>query len=96
MKKKYQDFLESIWMTHTKKRIKIKDLKDTHLANIIDFLKDMSDNKLSHQLIRLAVERGLTDKFLDRAQIPYKNENGNWEIYTKENRFEEISSKKEI
>ena len=88
--KDYLDFLEKTWTTHTGKGIKIKDLSDSHLANIIDFIKS-HNTKFVKNLIRISEIRGLSEKFLMRAQIPYKNENDKWEIYTNEIGFEEIS-----
>lgn len=79
-----------IWKTMDGRQIKFKDLSDTHLANIIDFLGD-SDIFLKEYLIRLALKRGLTWEFLNRSQIPYKNSHNKWEIYdTKNNYFQQL------
>lgn len=83
----------SNWQTHTGKIIPLKDLTDTHLANIIDFVKsnNMKNGKLLLKTLRsIAKDRGLTTKFLGRSQIPYKNENNKWEIWDKKNSFIEI------
>ena len=91
----YEEFLEMLWHTHEGKIIKIKDLSDSHLANIIDFIGDRHYQQwFKLNLLRLAGERGLHKEFLDRAQIPYKNKKGNWEIHI-ENEFRSISTSKE-
>ena len=39
------------------------------------------DSKLMLVIRELQKERGLKDEFMDRAQIPYKNPDGKWEIW---------------
>lgn len=73
----------SIWTTADGRKIKFKDLTDTHLANIIDFIKKTRGvDEVSYYLEQLAFERGLKREFLERAQIPYKNKNNKWEIWS--------------
>lgn len=69
----------SYWTTADGKKIKYKDMEDTHIANILySFPNNHSVNKV---LLRIAKERGLTHGFLDKAPYPYKNKDGKWEIW---------------
>lgn len=73
---------DTIWTTADGRKIKFKDLTDIHLANIIDFIKiGKGKNEVSDYLEALAKKRGLSKSFLERAQIPYKNKKGKWEIF---------------
>ena len=71
------------WKTADGRQIRFKNLTDTHLANIIDFIKrGIGKNEVSDYLETLAKKRGLSNSFLERAQIPYKNRKGKWEIWS--------------
>ena len=84
---------DDLWWCHDGRQIKLKDLKDTHLSNIIHYVQQTWEsyyskkykNELLKVLKEIVKERGLTTKFLDRSQIPYKNENGKWEIWSGKN-----------
>ena len=81
-----------IWTTHAGKQAPLKDLEDSHLANILDWWKQNDfegENPLYPVVMKLIKERGLTQEYLDRAQIPYKNENDKWEI-CKDHQFIEV------
>lgn len=73
----------TIWHTADGRNIKFKDLTDTHLANIVNFIKMTNgQTEVSEFLKELAFKRGLKPAFLERAQIPYKNQRGKWEIWS--------------
>lgn len=69
------------------KSCKLKELDDSHLANTIQFIekrcKDVQvyPKELLEVLYKLAKKRGLKKDFLERAQIPYINPEGEWEIW---------------
>ena len=73
--------------------IEIKELEDTHLANIIQALKK---NQRGHALISVMEEeaeyRGLSTDFLSLAQIPYKKD-GAWYTWCFATQQEKIISK---
>jgi len=81
-----------IWESCHGVKTKIVDMDDTYLANLYDFLKNRSryiftkdfDTKMMEVIKELQEERGLKSEFMDRAQIPYKNPNGKWEIWNHE------------
>lgn len=77
-----------IWQTHFGDRIKLKDLSDTHLANVIDYVSKIRsyNTELISVLKQIQKDRGLKDEFINRSQIPYKNPNGKWEIFDFEKR----------
>lgn len=69
---------DSIWHSYDGRRTKIRDLEDTHLANIILHITKMpkpGDDMLMPVLKEEAKIRGLTDAFLERAQIPHRRKN---------------------
>ncbi len=72
-----------IWQSYDGQRRKIRDLEDSHVANIIDFLQQSRPNatKLIETMQTELEIRGLKQEFADRAQIPYKNQYGKWEIW---------------
>ena len=75
--------LDTTWTTMDGIHIKVRDLEDTHLANIIKHLHHYKINyELMIFLTRIAFERGLKEDFLYRALIPYKNENGDWMLWS--------------
>lgn len=66
---------------------KLKDLDDTHLANLVQFIRiycygNNGFIELLDVLKRIQKDRGLSNAFMDRSQIPYKNPNGKWEIWS--------------
>ena len=88
---------DTVWTTRDGRKIKLKDLEDTHLSNLIDFLNNSySSNKNNIMLIvlnEIVAERGLQKEFLNRSQIPYKNQNNKWEIWDKEKGFLEVQKR---
>ncbi len=90
---------DSIWHVHDGRMVAFKDLEDTHLANLIHYLKKvqlMSYKEILKVLRSIAKERGLTTKFLRRSQIPYKNEYERWEIWDGKNPNSFIEISKEM
>jgi hypothetical protein len=73
------------WTSAYGKRELVKNLTDSHLANIIDFLTHyIAHGALRSTLplmIREARLRGLSTTFLSRAQIPHVDPKGRWRIY---------------
>lgn len=71
----------TVWTTFDGREIKIKDLTDVHLANVIYHL-EMRDvgtkSPLLSPMRREAKRRKLTQAFLDRAPIPWQNVDGEW------------------
>lgn len=65
----------------------LDELDDSHLANIVQWIKFyMPDHKELLEIVEsIMKDRGLSDKFLERSQIPYKNPYGKWEIWDFEN-----------
>jgi hypothetical protein len=75
------------WGCQDGRWIKIRDLEDTHLANIIKHLEIYGYNDgLRDVMIEEAVARGLKPEFLERAHIPYKNSEGKWMLWSTEKR----------
>lgn len=75
---------DTVWTSHDGRRNKIRDLEDTHLANLILFVSKRSwenDDILVSVLKEEAKDRGLTDIFLERAQIPHKARDGRWYMW---------------
>jgi len=74
---------DSLWGCNDGRRIKIKDLEDTHVANIIDWALKTGypESKLIRIMKKELKIRGISHKFSDRSQIPYKNQSGKWEIW---------------
>lgn len=71
----------TIWRSHDGRKTALKDLEDTHLANIIGHLRTRrfpGDDMIEPVLLRIAASRGLTQAFLDRAEIPYRDSEGRW------------------
>lgn len=70
------------WTTLSGERIRICDLEDTHLANIIKFVCDrplIYPEALAMVLmLEAVVNRDLAWEFLERAPIPYRDEDGDW------------------
>lgn len=83
---------DSIWTNVHGVSKPLKDLDDSHLANLLDFLDDNVRNGELREVIKsIAKDRGLKDEYLERSQIPYKNPNGKYEICDKEKGFIEVS-----
>ena len=83
------------WITHEGKKIKLKDLTDDHLANILHWKKECLGEEIWNDplydiLLKMVKDRGLMPEYLDRAQIPYRNKRGKWEIF-KDGVFMEVS-----
>lgn len=62
------------------------EIEDTHLANIIDFLNKNSNTEERKNTLevclREAKRRGLSDDFLNCAEIPHKNpKSGVWMLW---------------
>ena len=75
---------DMVWTTFDGRHIKIRDLEDTHVANLIDYLSHRRlsrDGELITFLKKEAKLRGLKEGFLERAQIPHKDSEGNWMIW---------------
>lgn len=73
------------WTTHEGRSIKLKDLDDTHLANIVYHTKKYEHwysnyPKVRKYLERLSRKRGLKQEFLDGAPYPYKGLNNKWKL----------------
>lgn len=73
------------WEAANGRKTILNDLEDTHLANIINYIKGPPHphkpnypDWLLPVLTRIAEERKLTDKFLSRAPIPWKDVDGKW------------------
>lgn len=75
------------WITAEGKKIAIKDLVDTHLANVIHH---MTKSPWSYNFtisdvnpfLREAKKRKLTKAFLERAPIPFKHKKDKkWKLY---------------
>lgn len=75
---------------------KLKNLDDSHLSNLLHFLTvqgSFGRYELINVVKNIIKEKGLTEDFTNRSQIPYKNSNGNWEIWDFEtNEPKEISA----
>lgn len=62
-------------------------LEDNEIEEILSGEHDLDDSFLPFPVKVMAVirelqkERGLKDEFMKRAQIPYKNPRGKWEIW---------------
>ena len=83
----------TIWTTHEGRRIRFKDLEDTHIANILHYRKccnglfSFSKDEVTQYLKRLAKKRGLTKEFLEKAPYPFKDTRNRWRIWTLKNGF---------
>ena len=72
------NFKEKVWTTYEGISYKHKNLTDDHLINIIYHIQQVPGNLRQYRLfLELALERGLTQTDLDRAQIPHRNKSGN-------------------
>lgn len=76
---------EIIWHCHDGRQLKIREIDDAHLANIIKFVDYYSNRYPAHILPAMkeeAARRKLQQGFLQRAEIPYKNKDGKWQIWS--------------
>jgi len=78
----------TVWTSAHGVCTKIKDMDDSYLANLRDYLNQRHgayswscDAKLIKVIDKLAKKRKLKKEFFQRAQIPYKNPRGKWEIW---------------
>jgi hypothetical protein len=70
---------DSRWTSYEGRRIALKDLEDTHLANIIRWVNLNPDNynvRLLQVLTGIAKRRELSEEFLAGAEYPHRNKNG--------------------
>lgn len=74
---------DTLWGSQDGKYRKIRDLEDTHLANIITYLITNfgEEDPILAVMIQEAYIRGLTREFLVRAYIPFKDKDGNWMLW---------------
>lgn len=74
---------DSEWTTHDGRVIRLRDLEDAHLANVVDWVLTYGHAysvELTRALLAEAAHRELSGEFLSRAQIPWKNPNGDWVV----------------
>jgi endonuclease III-like uncharacterized protein len=78
---------KTIWKNVHGESKPLDQLEDSHLANIIHWSKFyMPDHtELIAVVTSILEDRGISEKFVDRAQIPYKNPYGKLEIWDFEN-----------
>ena len=89
---------ESTWGSNDGRQIKIKDLEDRHLVNIVHFLNHSEKHKLWHrrsEYLRILNEeiklRALPQEYVDKAPYPFKDEHGTLKTWSYErNRIVEI------
>ena len=69
---------ETKWGTYDGRRIKIKDLDDDHLVNIIFHVQQGNclRDKFLGILLQEAKLRGLSDKFVNNGQVPHISKQG--------------------
>lgn len=75
------------WYTYDHRLLTVKEIEDTHLANIIKHIKQYNRFYEPETLAIMETEakdRGLTQAFLERSQIPYKDQDGNWMLWSDE------------
>ena len=80
------------WTTQYGKRVQIKDLDNTHLVNLIDFLNNhtrYTNNPLMSALACEFQERKLDPIVLQTGQIPYRDGEGHFRIWDHE-KFESV------
>jgi hypothetical protein len=68
------------WRTHDGREISITEVEDTHLANIIYWVKDNKSygDKTKAKLLAEAKRRKFMDEFLELAPYAYQNDKGEW------------------
>lgn len=89
----FEQFRESFWGSTDGRQTKIKDLEDTHLANIIHHCKQdpyVYGNRMIKYLMMEAEHRNLTQAFLSRAPIPWKDTDGKWKRFNKQSQSYEV------
>jgi len=76
------------WGTADGRWIKVRDLEDTNLANVIKHIKTYNlSQRMLLACLKEAKIRGLKREFLERACIPYKKD-GKWMVWSEEKRSE--------
>lgn len=83
---------DSMWGSQFGKWSKIRDLEDTHLANIIRYLHENfpEDSPWLNAMIEEARIRGLHKEFILRSYIPFKDPDGRWRLWNNEKFTSEI------
>lgn len=82
---------DTVWGTLDGRRIPIRCLSDTHLANVINHLSNRNNDELLTVMIAEATERNLSKEFLASAPIPWQDVDGKWKRLNKEqNEYEVI------
>lgn len=87
-------FREVKWETANGRVLPIREVEDTHLANIILHCQNKPSvygEDLVTMLKQEATSRGLTDYFLSRAPIPYRRSTGKWAAF-----YRDHSEKEEV
>ena len=86
---------KTVWVSsHGEARL-VKHLSDEHVANIIEFIaRERRDEELENFFREEAYRRGLTNEFLDRAQIPHVAPDGKWHMWDFDKHDDVVVSKK--
>lgn len=78
---KHEEFRERVWTTEDDREIKIRDLTDKHLANIINHCKKCNDKRpnsyprwLTAGLRSEAKARSLSKEFIANAPYPWRDD----------------------
>lgn len=83
--RQYQPFdRESYWGSHLGEVKQVKDLTDTHIVNLIQYVQkypQFYDPEVLETFKKEAELRGLTETMKDRSQIPYQDRHGQWWIW---------------
>lgn len=84
---------DTYWKTQHGEYVKIRHLKDTHLANLIAWVTHhphrYDDDRMLQLLGKEAQLRGLSPAFLDRAFLPYRREE-KWLLTVDLNRLDQV------
>jgi hypothetical protein len=75
---------DSLWTNHFGEQKKIRDLDDTHIANIIRWLPTLNRDYMVPFFLEEAKIRVLSQEFLDRAHIPYRGPDQKWYVNMKQ------------
>jgi len=88
---------DTLWMNCHGVINPLKDLSDSHLANLYQFAKFYCTHTNLASIVKSIIkDRKLHESFLERSQIPYKNPEGEWEIWDFENHKPKVISGKLI
>jgi len=75
------------WTTYEGVSRPFKECEDTHLVNIVNHV-NMVDNPskvmISKVCMKILIDRGISLDMLDYAQIPHKDSNGDWAVWSYE------------